>query len=339
MEYLGTEKPINKVMPLVSICIPTYNHVSYISQCIDSILMQQTTFDYEILIGEDNSTDGTRELCKEYARNNQDRIRLFLRSQEDKIWINGKPTGKYNTLSTRKSARGKYIALCDGDDYWTDQNKIQKQADFLEANPKYVITYHDARIVDEANNFLSNRGLPEKLKKDGDSYDIISGKWMPTLTVMFRNGLISEPTEIYNKILNGDTFLYTLLAPHGKAKYQSNIAPSHYRKHSGGIWSALAQRKKYEELINTRSRLLPIVNKKYKWAIKQPIYHDNVMLALYLPGISSKIKQYVTAYKYWTIKPGAIKLLLSVHGEIALKLLKKLGRPTKRKKTLRAQIL
>jgi len=124
---------VNK-KPVVSVCVQTYQHVNYIKDCLDGILMQKTTFPSEILLGEDASTDGTREVCIEYAEKYPKKIRLFLHHRKNNIKINGSPTGRFNFLYNLYSARGKYIAICEGDDYWTDPYKLQKQVDFLDVN-------------------------------------------------------------------------------------------------------------------------------------------------------------------------------------------------------------
>jgi glycosyltransferase involved in cell wall biosynthesis len=130
------------VSPMVSVVVITYQHIRHIKQCLDSILMQDTDFAYEIILGDDESTDGTRELCVEYAKKHPDQIRLMLHSRENNMVINGNPTGRFNFVYNLKHSNGKYIALCEGDDYWTDPNKLQKQVDFLEANPDYSLCYH-----------------------------------------------------------------------------------------------------------------------------------------------------------------------------------------------------
>src|SRR5690606_32143685 len=109
----------------------------------------QTTFPFEIILGEDESSDGTREICIQYAAKHPDKIKLFLRSRKDVIYINGNPTGRYNFIENLKACTGKYIALCEGDDYWTDPLKLQKQVDFLEGNPEYVGCFHSTLIADE----------------------------------------------------------------------------------------------------------------------------------------------------------------------------------------------
>jgi cellulose synthase/poly-beta-1,6-N-acetylglucosamine synthase-like glycosyltransferase len=122
--------------PLVSVCIPTFQHESFIADCLDSVLAQKTNFDFEIILGEDGSTDGTRIICQAYADKNPDRIRLFLRKDKDKLKILGRKSGRFNYLENFKAARGKYIATLDGDDCWLTTDKLQKQVDLLEQYPK-----------------------------------------------------------------------------------------------------------------------------------------------------------------------------------------------------------
>ena len=103
---------------------------------------QKTNFYFEIIIGEDDSTDNTRDICKGLAEKNQDKIRLFLRSEKDKIYHRGRKTSRFNYMSNLRSARGNYIALCDGDDYWTDSKKLQKQVTILDENKNFIASHH-----------------------------------------------------------------------------------------------------------------------------------------------------------------------------------------------------
>jgi len=154
--------------PLVSICCVTYNHCEYISQTLEGFLMQKTNFSYEICLGEDGSMDGTKEICQKYAEKNLDRIRLFQRSREDVIFIDNKPTGKFNFNETLKECKGKYIAICEGDDYWTDPYKLQKQIDFLEDN-KYDMVHtnfsslKNGIITNKPNNVGSIKDVKNQL--------------------------------------------------------------------------------------------------------------------------------------------------------------------------------
>jgi len=137
--------------PLVSICCITYNHVSYIMEAIDSFLMQETTFPFEILIHDDASTDGTTDIIIDYANKYPDIIRTIIQTENQ--YSKG---GLINPRFVFPKARGKYIALCEGDDYWTDKTKLQKQVNFLENNPDYVITYTDSQPFDKSGKLKIN---------------------------------------------------------------------------------------------------------------------------------------------------------------------------------------
>lgn len=143
-EYLGDDKPVNRVMPLVSVCVATYNQQDYIGQCLDGILMQQTDFPFEIIVGEDESPDNTREICKRYAEEHPDKIRLFLRDRKESHFTKADgTTSRYNGLWNRMSCRGKYMAFCEGDDYWTDPKKLQMEVDIMENNPEVGLVHTD----------------------------------------------------------------------------------------------------------------------------------------------------------------------------------------------------
>src|SRR5699024_9032968 len=133
--------------PAVSVLVMTYNQVDYIKDCLRGILMQRTGFAFEILLGDDDSTDGTREICITYANRYPDKIRLFLHHRANNIHAYGQPTAKFNALYNFFEAKGKYIALCEGDDCWIDPLKLQKQVDFLEENEDCSLCYHSSKIT------------------------------------------------------------------------------------------------------------------------------------------------------------------------------------------------
>jgi glycosyltransferase involved in cell wall biosynthesis len=123
----------------VSVCITTYNHEEFIAQAIESVLMQQTPFEYEILIGEDQSSDNTRDIVLSYKEKYPNKIVIFLHDYpQDYVRINGRK----NFVNNLQNARGEYIALLDGDDYWTDPLKLAKQAAFLDNHPDYSTVFH-----------------------------------------------------------------------------------------------------------------------------------------------------------------------------------------------------
>lgn len=240
--------------PVVSVCITTYNHKNYISKCLDGVLMQKTSFPFEILLGEDESSDGTREICQIYAAQHPDKIRLFLRSRKDVIYINGRPTGRYNFTQNFKAAKGKYIAICEGDDYWTDETKLQKQFDALENNPDYAMAFHNADICKEDE--IVGPKVPADRQKDATISDVINGLIMPTMTIFFRKEYIDNLPPVFLKVLNADTFLIHLLMLKGKAKFHQDIKPAVYTVHAGGIWSTKKELYRFKNSVITRSSLL-----------------------------------------------------------------------------------
>jgi glycosyltransferase involved in cell wall biosynthesis len=232
VEYLGTEKPINKTQPMVSVCIQTYQHAAYIRQCLDSILEQQTDFPFEIVLGEDESSDGTRDICKQYAEKYPDKIRLFLRSRKDVICINGAATGRYNFMENLKASRGKFIALCEGDDYWTEPGKLQMQYDFLNSHPEYSMCVHDAMLIDNEGISLGRYGgwksNVELLHDDFYNSILVA----PTASYFFRNVLVLP--KWFDRIYGADVALYFLLSKKGKVmRFPKPM--SVYRKHYTGL--------------------------------------------------------------------------------------------------------
>lgn len=224
---------------IVSVCVQTYQHEEFIRQCLDSILMQKTDFNFEILLGEDDSTDNTRKICIEYANKYPSKIRLFLHHRENNIYLNGKPSGRFNILYNFSSAKGRYVAICEGDDFWTDSLKLQKQVDFLDENIEYSLctTYS----VDD----IEFKGNKEGLKFIEYSHeDLILGKKYQTrtCTILFRNVcsyIIGVKTK-YNFVNSIDTFLKIILTENEKKLAVLPFVGAYYRRHNGGVWSSLS---------------------------------------------------------------------------------------------------
>ncbi|WP_421763178.1 glycosyltransferase family 2 protein [Ekhidna sp.] len=220
--------------PLLSVCIQTYNHERYVSQCLESVLNQKTDFDFEIIIGEDESTDGTRTICKVFEEKYPKKINLFLRSRKDVIYVNGRPTGRFNMIANLQAARGKYIALVEGDDFWTDQNKLQKQIDLLESRPELSFCFHNVHTLDQSTQKIRrNTSLAYSIKKTTyDQPDIIAGTYVyNTLSLVFRNNILIP--EWFKSLPYGDKPLVKLLGLQGSA-YFFEEAMGVYRDHSHG---------------------------------------------------------------------------------------------------------
>jgi len=215
IEHYHTEVP---EMPTVSVAVQTFQHSSYIKQCLDSILMQKTSFQYEILIGEDESNDGTREICIEYAKRHPRKIKLFLHSRKNTIYINGKPTGRYNFVYNLSHAKGKYIALCEGDDYWTDPNKLQKQVDILEKNEDCIACHHwHTHKYENGSNIKGTPKFGYIQKKKSSVKSIFEDKLrIKTRTVMYRN-IFKEIIlpDWFNNTAYGDVALSFIMGQYG----------------------------------------------------------------------------------------------------------------------------
>lgn len=211
--------------PLVSISVITYNQEQYIIETLDSIVSQKANFAFEIVVGDDCSTDKTREICLRYKNKYPDLIRLRLPERNL-----GSIT---NWTENIKACQGKYIALCEGDDYWTDPYKLQKQVDFLENNADHAMVGHAAQTLRD--------GVFEDCVLDCTSLtteDILLQDWgLMTASLMFRKDAFIIP-DWYYKIKNGDFGLQLLVSLNGKIGYLKDIMCV-YRLHAGGISNTL----------------------------------------------------------------------------------------------------
>jgi glycosyltransferase involved in cell wall biosynthesis len=209
----------------VSIFLLTYNQEQFIAQTINSILMQKTNFNFQIVIGEDCSADATRSICKTFAEKYSNKIKL-LPALEKNIGLIA------NYMRTIKACEGKYIAICDGDDYWIDENKLQKQVSFLEDNPNYSIVYSKLKKLFPDGTFKES--IQRKLKQAGDFDDLVFENVIPSVTVLFRNrqNISAVPTWITN-FPYGDwpTYLW-ILKDGGKIHFMDEITAV-YRMHIG----------------------------------------------------------------------------------------------------------
>lgn len=254
----------NKIQqsPLVSICIQTYNQASFIEKSLDAILCQKTHFKYELLLGDDDSSDGTREICIDYAEKYPEKIRLFLHHRENNINIASKPTGIFNSLYNLFSSRGKFIAYCDGDDVWTDEYKLQKQVNYLLANSKTSFTYHEVKLIDENGQYIPKKKDIEISERDFTPAELERALIQPPIsTWCFRNLIKNIPLE-FTKTFNGDNFWVSLLGNYGDGKYLSDIKPSLYRIHSRAMWSTIEKPIQLKSKFNTYSYLSKYYKRK-----------------------------------------------------------------------------
>jgi len=221
--------------PLVSVKVITYNHVHFIKACLDSLLAQKTDFPFEIVIGEDYSTDGTREIVKKYARLFPKKIRVIFSDTNVGPFLNG--------LRISKACRGKYIAWCDGDDYWTDCYKLKKQVDFLEKNPEYGLIYSDIIFINEKNEEIQpNKYFIERRKKSpsGDVFwELLKNNFINTNTAIIRSNLYlpylpSNQKEMKQKWYIHDYWNWLIISRHSKVMFFREKMAA-YRTHTGNL--------------------------------------------------------------------------------------------------------
>lgn len=237
--------------PRVSICCATFNHAPFIAEAIEGFLMQKTTFCVEILIHDDCSTDGTRAIVQRYADDHPELFRLTLPEE------NQYSRGVSVLQNLRATARGDYIAFCEGDDAWTDPLKLQRQVAFLDENPNCVIAGHDYVAVDEHGTVLSQAEHMRVLGANSmpshglSPLELRTGATIPrTCTRVFRNVRLDSPPE-KDKVSGGDMFLSSILGQHGSYGHVPGIKPSHYRVHGDGVWNGLPIEVRQHEAQNT----------------------------------------------------------------------------------------
>jgi len=198
--------------PLVSIICATFNHELYIRNCLEGIFMQKTNFLFEIILHDDASTDNTTEITREF----ESKYPGFIKP----IYQNVNQYSQGNFINLYPLAKGKYIALCEGDDYWTDPYKLQKQVDFMEQHSNYSMTFHNAIV----NNLFDNTQTVFNKRLNKSTFgvkDIVLKSWFtPTASFLFRNENFTLP--IWQNV-NGDMIVLYVCATKGNIYYMDEL--------------------------------------------------------------------------------------------------------------------
>lgn len=218
----------------VSICCITYNHENYIRDAIESFLMQKVEFPIEILIHDDASTDNTARIIKEYEKDYPEIIKPIYQ-------IENQHSKKIKISSTYlyPNARGEYIAICEGDDYWTDPYKLQKQIDYLEKHPECSLVIHAAKIVNAIDNQVVEIVRPSKTSKTFNVEELIlgGGGFFATNSMVYRSKYGKNLPAFYNNAPIGDFPLTIYLSLAGEVYYMDQIM-SVYRYLVPGSWTS-----------------------------------------------------------------------------------------------------
>lgn len=284
---------------IVSISCITYNHESYIRECLDSFLMQKTNFSIEVVIHDDCSSDGTREIIEEYATKYPDIIfPMFQNENQYSTGVRGM-MARFNF----PRCRGKYIAICEGDDYWNDALKLQKQLDYMEKNPDCSLCFHSSVHLNEANNeqYYIHKPINIPTERKFVMKDAIlgGGSFITTNSMFFHQQHITILPDWFLKAPVGDLPLMLLLATKGKIGYIDEVM-STYRLMSNNSWSFTMQDKKKKK--THYHSVLKMWNDFDKWTNYK----------FYGLILRKKIKNY---YSYW-------KQILYLKKELALKKIK-----------------
>lgn len=265
--------------PLVSVCVPAFQHEDYIGECLESILAQKTAFPFEILIGEDASTDGTREIAKTFADKYPGKIRLFLRKEEEKAIMYGRRAGRFNHLGLYRDAKGKYICICDGDDYWIDPYKLQKQVDIMEKNKDCSICLTNTEIDRQPGK--KPPGVPDSFKIFGKR-DLKKIFYMGHISSWMIRNRMSELLEnpIVKKPIPLDQILFSFYKKKGSVIYLPETT-SFYRYNPNGLYLSKSKKKNHKALYRNN------------WFLFRYIHHDPF---LFIRSIAYSMKRYYSNF-------------------------------------------
>lgn len=249
---------------LVSVVMITYGQEKYIRQAIDGVLMQRTNFKIELIVSNDASPDNTNSIIEHYIKTHPKAGCINYTNQKKNIGM--MPNFEYGL----QNCKGTYIAMCEGDDYWTDPYKLQKQVDFLEANPEYVLCFHKIKILKPDGSLVPD--FITKVPEDYETQETLArlGNYIHTPSVVFRN-IIKEFPKEFSLAPIGDYFLYMLLTEHGKIKYiEDEMAV--YRD-GVGVWSAQSEYSKNLKTAITHSIIINILshNNIVKYILKDRV--------------------------------------------------------------------
>ena len=258
----------NMSEPLLSVSVMTYNHEPYLRQCLQSLVDQETNFPYEIVVGEDCSPDGSRAILKEFEEKYPDKIVPIYHEKNV-----GMCSNVFDHIFPR--LRGKYIAICDGDDYWTDPHKLQKQVDYLEAHPECALTFHHADTINQHGE-VKEVVAPSDTIKVYSPMEIIRLSFI-TVTAVFRNHFREKRPEMLN-IYSTDAFIFAVLSGFGGAA-NLGFNGAHFRHHDGGIFSLKPKFNQYRTTIINRKlmRATSIFSKEQKKALTKEIWRRKTL--------------------------------------------------------------
>lgn len=232
----GTFIEVRDDFPKLSILMLAYNLEKFIAQAVESVLQQKINFSSEFHIIENCSTDGTREILQQYAELYPDKIKIILHECN--------MGSKYSALEGLKLSTGRYLACLDGDDYWLSPHKLQKQIDFLEAHPDFMMCAHNTMMVHENSSRPDELMIKQAIKSEHTVLDFVNGaSYFHVSSLVFRNLFCRNLPDCMSHDYVGDYFMNIFYAQYGNVKYLNEVM-SVYRVHDKGMWSSFNQLEK-----------------------------------------------------------------------------------------------
>lgn len=304
--------------PIVTIWCLAYNHNPYIRQCLQGFVEQKTTFAYEVLVHDDASTDGTQEIILEYQKKYPEMIKPILEKEN----LYSRHDGSLMKLQVEK-CNGKYIAFCEGDDYWTDPLKLQKQVDFLESHPDYGMCHTDFSLSDG-----SRRRHYSEIYQDGNYFPGMlehENVMIGTLTVLFKKEVFDRTPKyyFYNDFVAGDKPRWIELSKEAKIKYLSDITACyrilpHSASHSPSVEKNLSFRRGLQDIREFYAKKYNVTLTDYN------NYYTSVLRVCYMASDAQKAEMYYREAKekksvtrrgrvfYWGSKNKLFRALLEM---------------------------
>lgn len=247
---------------MVSVVTLAYNQERYIRQALDSILMQECDFTVECIVGDDCSSDSTAAIIREYEQRHPDRIKPVIRTRN--------VGARRNLADLLDRCSGRYVAVLDGDDYWTSPHKLQRQVEFMQANPECALSFHGVYAVDEAGE-PHDMDLCCTRPTRSEITDLLHENFISTCTVMYRWGLVGKLPDWFFETWISDYSIHVLHARHGWIGFIDEVMAA-YRIHGDGMWSGEHAESRMQEFVKTLHFLDAELDYRYHDLIERSIH-------------------------------------------------------------------
>lgn len=266
----------------VSICMITYNHEKHIQQAIEGVLMQEGDFDIDLIISNDNSPDNTDRVIQKMLKNHPRASAINYINHEKNIGV------MPNFTSSLQLCKGKYIALCDGDDYWTDPLKLQKQISFLEENSEYAASFHEVEMLFDDKKIPFSVYRKNKINSSVYFKDVVTNDWLiPTCSFVFKKDKMVIP-PFYKEFNYGDFPLFCCILINSKAHYSKDIMGIYRRNNTSSLTNTI---RTFGHL-KVSADYIKLLNWLYRYSNNEDIFWIESRINKEVENINNQIKIY-----------------------------------------------